>query len=176
MDSTISSDYFENQFPRNYTFWIYVILQFFLFLCGSIASEETNEDQVKQNKWTHHPIYSIWTYHTSIQTKLSWIALVFLRLVSGLFFVSIFNWAISSAHTALLLILIPFGATIYAWIIGMFVAQFLKWLENDYQIYLTCLSVEKDLSAHHQALEVFQVNSYRSRGYMYYLVFILFVG
>lgn len=64
--------------------------------------------------------------------------------MSGLFFMSIFNRAISGAQTAFLLILIPFGATIYAWFIGLLVGHFLKNLEQNYKTYLTCLSIEKD--------------------------------
>jgi hypothetical protein len=38
--------------------------------------------------------------------------------MSGLFFVSIFNRAVPMAHTAILIVAVPGGATLYAWIIG----------------------------------------------------------
>ena len=124
--------------------WVCIILWIGLFFFASISNETYEMVKVAKNRLTHHPLYSIMTFHTNIQTKLSRVALLFLRFMSGMFFMSIFNRAISSAHTAILIILVPFGAAIYAWLIGLFAAYGLKRLEDEYLIYLNQLKIEKD--------------------------------
>ena len=123
MDGIEINEFFYNGFPTNWTMWTFCLIMFLYFLALSFEEEEMNIFYHKSEFWSHHPIYSINKQVTDMATKTKKMAFLFVRMLSQLLFMSLFNRFFSYTHLAIKLVLFPLGGIVWSiipvYLIGM---------------------------------------------------------
>lgn len=129
-------DYYVNGHTTNWTMWTFIFLMMLFFLIFAFANEDMDMRFHKEERWSHHPVYSI-TYMTSgMFTKLNRLTILFVVIVSELLFLSLFNRFFSDTHLAIKLTLFPLGAVAWSLIPEYVSAFFLQKLYGTFKIFI----------------------------------------
>lgn len=66
VDDTNISEYFYNGFTTNWSMWLFMFFMMLYFFTNAFSSDDMNMYYNREDRWSHHPFYSIYHFTTEI--------------------------------------------------------------------------------------------------------------